>query len=146
MDIRINTICEFPNKNIETFENIKYFSNCLGELHFHGKWDLMYDDLPAELRRAYDEIWSDDYNSLCYLADLCGCYGIYLIREIENDFGDISLEAAEAKKDKIFTMFPNTSVVLGKETGFDECDELIVFIPWNSSKKEVKKIDKLMWT
>ena len=144
---RVNAICSFPNTNIDLYDMVQYYSNALGETHFHGQRDISAEELPAELKAAYDAIWSADYDSLCYLADFDGNFGLYLVREFETDIDYAGTDLKKARKiaDRIFDKFGEVSVILGDQTGAGECHELIVFVPWNTEKGKVLEIDAELW-
>jgi len=58
--------------------NFVYWSNSCGDLHHNGEYDIdKVEDLPKELRRAYNELWCDGvYGLRCYLVEFNGKYGI----------------------------------------------------------------------
>lgn len=117
---------------------LNYWSNCVGELHYHGQHALTVDELPEELRSAYENLWTDGYGSLCYLVDTPSGYAVALINEYncqkEDDFEEemkpywiaACKDAAEITKDPCFAQ---AQVLLGEFTGENDSHELIVLFP-----------------
>ena len=129
-------------------EAIKYWSNSLGELHHHGQYDITEEELPAELKRAYHELWDDNTGSLCYLVETGKGYGIALINEYDECFaGDCGLTMEELFRSSVKDAqtiiadpaFAKAEIYLGKYMGFNECHELAVVFPADISAEEFRK-------
>lgn len=126
-------------------ESIKYWSNSVGELHHHGKQDITEEQLPSELKRAYNELWSDEYGCYCYLVETPKGYGIALINEYDKWFSDdCGLSDEElfksAIKDALIiaddSAFSKADIYLGESMGIDRCHELAIIFPADISKEE----------
>jgi len=134
-------IIEYKNnkEEMESFKNdLKYWSNCCAELHHYGQYDIEESDLPKELLRAYQELWTDGHCSRCYLVEYKGAYGIALINEFDNDFAsdsDLTMDELyikmryNAEKLHNISLFDNAQIVIAEYSGCDECHELIVILP-----------------
>ena len=134
-------------KNI-TQDTIKYWSNAAGDLHHHGQYDITEDELPEELKRAYNDLYSEGYGSFCYLVETEKGYGIALV----NEYDEITAENYNMTMEDLFKVvsrdanlvietpeFSNADVYVGERTGFDECHEIIVVFPATVSKEEFSK-------
>jgi len=123
----------------ELNKHLKYWSNCCGDLHHHGEYDLKSaSELPKELQRAYKELWKEGYDCYEYLAEYDGKYYIALISEFDNTFtSDIGMSMdglhEAAKRNALglasLALFKDTVLVIGKETGFEGCHEVIFLVP-----------------
>lgn len=140
----------FGQTSISSGTIIEYYSNCCGELHYKGQYDIEEEQLPEELKRAYNELWTDGSGSLCYLAEMNGRYGIALI----NEFDSTTSAYLNKSMDELFMamlseaitrydanpLFEDAEIICGYKSGFDDCHELIVFLPWDSDKDKVESI------
>lgn len=70
-------------------QDMKFWSNCVGELHHSGEELLEEGDLPKPLQRAYQDLWEDGLGPRCYLAEYHSLYGIALIQEYDEEFASI---------------------------------------------------------
>ena len=127
---------------------INYWCNACGDLHHHGEYDITEDELPDALKRAYNEIWGEDYGSLCYLVDTDEGYGIALINEYDRvtaEDSGVSMEAlfgyavTDAMEVRASTLFDKATVYVTEFSGFDECHELIVVFPADIDKETFQK-------
>ena len=132
----------------ERYEVVKYWCNAIGELNYHGKYDLTEEELPDPLRRAYRELWSEGcYGSLCYLVDTHDGYGVALL----NEYDSVTAEEAGTDMDGLFKLcaedamniarsdkFDGAQIYALERSGFDDCHELIVVFPADTS---VEKFD-----
>lgn len=123
---------------------LQFLTNSLGE----------YDIEPPEAPYAWYEDLCCETSSLLYLASVNGEIGILANNEFddcfcEDTFGGNSERMYEASKIKAEELnqsfcknvhYPNVTVFCGKETGFDECHEVGVFIPFGTPKGVVKKM------
>ena len=139
-------------------EAIKFWSNACGELHHHGKYMIAEADLPAPLRRAYQELWTEDSGSLCYLVETKKGYGIALINEYSEEYAkDCGLSM-----DEMFSCvmrdsgsigaddhFMKADIYVSEHLGILECHEIVVVfpadIPENEFEAAVKRLDELSY-
>lgn len=121
-------------------EDLKYWSNCCGDLHHHGEYDIEEFDLPQELQRAYAELWTEGGGSLCYLVEYKRAYGVALINEFDDciaeDNGvsmDFLYEKMQQKASSLIlhNLFKGAQIICSEYAGFNECHELIVILPTN---------------
>ncbi|MBQ7345960.1 MAG: hypothetical protein IJW45_07865 [Oscillospiraceae bacterium] len=64
---------------------IKYWSNCLGELHYHGKYDITEAELPGELKAAYNSAYGKS-KLRSYLVETADGYGISCEMAFDSDY------------------------------------------------------------
>ena len=128
----------------ERYEAVKYWCNACGELHYHGEYDLTEEELPAPLRRAYKDLWSEGYGSLCYLVDTQDGYGIALLNEYDGVTAEESgtdmnglfaLCVADAMRIANADVFEGAHIYALESSGVDECHELIVVFPADVSEE-----------
>lgn len=118
----------------ELNKHLKYWSNACGELHHQGEYDLTnISELPEELQRAYENLWEEGNGCLEYLVEYDGKYYIALISEFDNTFAndnglsmDKLYERVKFNALKLYEeeLFLDTFLIIGKETGFNECHEI----------------------
>ena len=125
-------------------EDLKYWSNALGELHHRGEFDIEESGLPEELRHAYRTLWTAGSGSLCYLAEYREKYGIVLINEFSEEsagrhfftmdelFCKLKKKAEELQNVKAFQ---SATAILGRCSGFDDCHEFIIFFPADTEQE-----------
>lgn len=136
----------------ELNKHLKYWSNACGELHHHGEYDLKdVAELPPELQRAYMELWEEGNGCLEYLTEYNGKYYIALISEFDECFAkdtDFSMDKLYEKiKENALKLyekefFKNTVLVIGKETGFYDCHEIIFLVPAMESQNVYRSIEE----
>lgn len=138
----------------ELYSDLKYWCNALGELHHHGEYDIEESELPKELKRAYEELWTDGNGSLCYLVEYKGDYAIALVNEFDNNYADdVNSSMAElylwihnkAKEFSEMKDFENATFLIGEDTGCNECHEFITILPWNVSKEEFDNASNILY-
>ncbi|MDE6625599.1 MAG: hypothetical protein K2K56_04430 [Lachnospiraceae bacterium] len=146
-------IIEYENTK-KLLDDLKYWCNSLGELHHHGEYDIKEDDLPEELKKAYNTLWTDGSGSLCYLVEYKGNYGIALINEFDMEFArDNAITMEEMlKKMKIkaslfgkLEAFQDTIILLGEYSGFDDCHEFITILPVDVEKERFNTVADLLY-
>lgn len=135
-------------------EEFLFWSNSLGELHYHGEYDLKEEELPGSLRRAYDDLFADGTGSYCYLAEFRGDYGIALSNEFSSGYrkelGSNKAEywnAIKKKAEMIRTKisFKDCSIIAVQQP-LDVVDgEILVFMPWYIPKKNFDEIAKYLY-
>ena len=137
---------------IDEYKNvIKYFSNACGDM-FNGDKDITYNELPEELKTAYDTLWEEGSGSYCYLVNYKDQYGVVLINEY-HEFDEYGKEKdpnnfcrAVEVAEKFSKEFPLYGVCIAKEIGFPGCGgddpatELIVFVPYADTKANFNNI------
>lgn len=130
---------EYDDKK-ELEKHLKYWSNSLGELHYHGERDITKEELPEQLQRAYSVLYkSRETSCLEYLVEYDGEYYVALVNEFDQCYADdcgVSLEKSyETAKDNALVLYKNqlfednTILILGKGTGFEKCHEVFFLIP-----------------
>lgn len=133
--------------------DLGYWCNADGEFHYHGHHDLTKKELPEELRTAYNTLWAPNLFSLFYIVDFKNVYGIILTNEFDETTRQYLFCSAKemyehmkrkAQKYSQMKEFDGASFILGEGTGFFECHEFIVFLPWNASPEIVSKIDSIL--
>ena len=124
--------------DMERFGNeIQFWSNGIGELHHRGV-SISEEELPPELQRAYEDLWTDRYSGLCYLVETTQGYGVALLYEYDDCYADdcsltmdqlfqFVLEDGEVISQR--AEFQHNDIYIGEFSGFCECHELIVVFP-----------------
>lgn len=135
-------------------EDFKYWSNCCGDLHHHGEYDIKENDLPEDLLRAYRELWGEEKGSLCYLVEYKGEHGIALINEFDETFAndinstmDALFLHMEAKADELSVIpeFETAQFLLAEEMGCFGCHEFVVIMPCNTSKELFARVADILY-
>lgn len=138
---------------------IQYWSNALGELHYHGQHSITEDELPAPLKRAYQDLFFEaEIGSLRYLVETSNGFGIALINEYDTftatQFG-LSMDdlfefmAKDAAAIAANPLFEKAEITAAEGMGLGECHELIVTFPADIPKEvflaAAKKLDDLAY-
>ena len=135
-------------------EDLKYWSNSLGELHHRGEYDIEESGLPEELRRAYRTLWTADSGFLCYLAEYMGMYGIALINEFSGEYADSHFFTMDElfcklkkKAEELWNVksFQSVAAILGRCSGFDDCHEFIIFFPADTEQEMFNRAADFMY-
>ena len=140
---------EFKN---ELSEDFVYWSNATGDLHHNA--DYWLDDvaeLPIELQRAFNELWSDLYWVNCYLVEFNGKYGVALEAEYDKDFADdkgISykklLSTAKSKAIECADKYFEYDVIFGEDTmhwSDGSVNSIMsIIVPWNVSVEKFEEV------
>ena len=147
----------FPDNEINASyynDAIKYWSNSIGELHRHGKYDISEDDLPDPLKEVYQEYdLFERYKSRSYLVETENGYGIALINEYDECFADdckLTMDQlffsamVDAATIRSHSEFDTASIFLGEYLGFDSCHELAVVFPADISQESFERAAKLL--
>lgn len=145
---------EFDNE-LELNRHLKYWCNACGELHHHGEYDIEdIAELPEELQRAYNELWKDGNGCYEYLVEYDGSYYVALVSEFDDTFADdVNLTMEElyevGKKNalKLYNedLFKNTVLVIGKDTGCNECHEFMFLVPAMESENVYDEIEETIY-
>lgn len=152
----------------EYFKDLKYWSNCTGDLFNpygnpaegeDAEW-IELENLPRELSRAYEELWSEGTGSYCYLCEYKGAYGIALVNEYheltdEGNAGERNnftraVSVMKGIEDLAFRHECISDVFIGKQIGFednpgDPATELVVFLAADTSCGEFKDIAEYLY-
>lgn len=144
---------EFEN---ELGGDFVYWSNCTGDLHHNCEyWIDNVEELPSELQKAYNELWSEEYWVNCYIVEFNGKYGVALEAEYDRYFADdlgITYDALiEAAKDKTIgyaDKYQQYDVIFGNDTmeWSDGTTNSIVsvIVPWDTCKNEFDDVAKYL--
>lgn len=145
---------EFDSE-LELSKRLKYWSNACWELHHHGEYDLdNVSELPIELQRAYNELWKEGNGCLECLVEYDKKYYIALISEFDDTFADDSgvsmeelYEIAKRNALELYNqdLFKNTVLIIGKETGCNECHGIIFLIPAMESENVYDEIEDTIY-
>lgn len=139
---------------VQYFKDLMYWSNAMGELHYHGEYDISEEELPEELKAAYNNLWEDGTGSLCYLTEYKGQYKIALINEFDDDTAELlntsksdMIEHMMIKAEQFSSLkeFESTQIIIAEKSGFYECHEFVVLIPCNSTKETFKQIAETLY-
>lgn len=65
-------------------EGVELWSNGIGEL----RGGIEPEELPKQLQRALDSLFSDDYGGGCYLVSHGDGYGVYVAAEYDADYAE----------------------------------------------------------
>lgn len=145
----------YEYEEMELRKHLKYWSNACGELHHHGEYDLNdVSELPEELQRAYNELWKEGNGCYEYLVEFDDKYYIALVSEFGKEYAnDMNISVEEmyqlAKRSALELyhkdLFKSTTLVIGKETGFEECYEIIFLVPAMESENVYDKIEDTIY-
>ena len=139
----------------ELSKDFVYWSNSCGDLHHNGEYDIEnVDDLPKELQRAFDELWSEGiYGVRCYLVEFAGKYGIAFEAGYDKGYAeDINLtyeqliNAAREKAVECAKKYPEYDVIFGEdvEPWSDGTTDSIVMIimPWDINEETLDEVGR----
>lgn len=141
---------------LEEMESIlKYWSNCCGDLHENGEHDLKdASELPAELQRAYRELYEEGNGCLEYLIEYDGKYYVGLVSEVQSSkFSkviptmDELYEAVKEKALKLYEqdLFKNTFLILGQLSGAYGDHEVVFLVPAMEEKDVYQQIEQTIY-
>lgn len=134
--------------------DLKYWSNSCGDLHYHGEYNIAEEQLPSELKRAYNVLWKEGQGCYEYLVEFKGTYYIALISELNKDYADdcnMSMDELysqglhNAKEMYNTELFKNTLLVVGKGTGFEKCHEFIFLVPFWETEQTYNAIENAIY-
>lgn len=143
---------EFKN---EVGGDFVYWSNCTGDLHHNAEyWIDDVADLPNELQRAYNELWSEQYWANCYIVEFNGKYGVALEAEYDAEFASdkgISYEellsVAKNKAAECADKYSEYDVIFGEDTmhwSDGSVDSIVsIIVPWDTSVE--KFVETVTW-
>lgn len=133
-------------------DTMRYWSNGCADL-LSG--DICEDDLPMELRRVLDDLWTDAYVTRCYLFEFKGRYGVAIEAEYEADYArdlGVSPNALETYAHGIAmvaadrysaydVIFCNHLNLWGANRNNND-SMVTVFMPWDIDKDEFASVAK----
>lgn len=140
---------EFEN---ELGGDFVYWCNNAGDLHHNTEyWIDDIAELPTELQRAYNELWSENYLTNCYVVEFNGKYGVALEAEYDSDFAedekmsyDELLNIAKCKAAECSAKYPDYDVIFGKDTNIwsdGSVDSVVmIIVPWNESVEKFHEV------
>lgn len=123
----------------------------------HHNTEYWIDDvaeLPNELQRAYNELWSESYWASCYIVEFNGKYGVALEAEYDDDFAEdkgISYETllgiAKSKAIECADKYSEYDVIFGEDTmhwSDGSVDSIVsIIVPWDTSVE--KFVETVTW-
>lgn len=140
---------EYKESNEKQYaEDLKYWCNSCGELHHWGQYDITEEELPEDLRIAYNTLWEEGTGSYCYLVTYLGKNYVALINEYDDNYA----ETINVKMDQVYQMakdvvtdieseqiFKDTQVILAKQPEM-LCYEVVVLLNPDDSKEHFNMI------
>lgn len=139
----------------EVNENFVYWSNSCGDLHHNGEYDIdNVADLPIELQRAYNELFSEGiYGVRVYLSEFNGKYGISFEASYDDCYAsDLNIaykelvEIAKRKAIECSEKYPEFDVLFGEDniTFSDGSSEtgITIFMPWDITEEKFDEVGK----
>ena len=127
----------------ELYKKLKFWYSGYGELHYHGERCITEDDLPAPLKYAYNELWSEGSGCLEYIVDYKGSY--YLAIEAEYDIDDEKFLEMYTKAVigvvELLTQNNDCKVVINANPDSFWDKEIYFLIPVEMEKKEFDKLE-----
>ena len=131
---------------VELLKHLRFWCSGCGDLHYHGTQDITEDELPSSLKHAYRELWSEGAGCLEYIAEYDGEY--YLA--IENEYPADTDEDAKPgffigallKSSVLLASNKDCRMVVGLETGPDNCNEVYFLIPADTEKSVFENLEK----
>lgn len=114
----------------------RYWSNATGDLN------AALEDLPVQLRRVLDELWSDGYGVECYLVEWNGRYCVQLSAMYDGSYAaDLGIgypelvELARRRAEELGAERPDLHVVFAEDVdqwkANDPFTEIWVVMPWD---------------
>ena len=114
----------------------RYWSNATGDLN------AALEDLPVQLRRVLDELWSDGYGVECYLVEWNGRYCVQLSAMYDESYAaDLGMgypelvELARGRAEELGAERPDLHVVFAEDVdqwkANDPFTEIWVVMPWD---------------
>ena len=132
----------------ELYNKLNFWCSRCGDLHYHGEYDIMEDDLPSPLRYAYNELWLERPECLEYIVDYNGSY--YLAIEGEYDADDENFLGVYTKAvigvTELLTQNNNCKVIINANPDSVWDKEIYFLVPAEMEKKEFDKLEKQVMT
>ena len=135
--------------------SIKYYCNACGDVFDpdvqdprgpeFGAKSLDYpSDLPKELYRVYTDYWTDALSVFCYVVVLDCTPGLLVVSEYGKQDYDRMLCRAQGLETVAHAISLDCTILAGHNTGCDECNEMMLFIPWTEEKTNFYRLMYLM--
>ncbi len=136
----------------------RYWSNGCGDLFMpdsRNDESITRQQLPKDIQKLYDNLWTDEKAFLCYLAELDGKHGIAL----EDEYNECTaesygftyaeyIEKAKAFAAQIAERFPKFTTMFSKDirewSDGSKDSILAVFMPSNVTKEEFDSLAEYM--
>ena len=114
-------------------EGHRYWSNATGDLN------AALENLPVQLRRVLDDLWSDGYGVECYLVEWDGPYCVQLSAMYDVSYAaDLGMgypelvELARGRAEELGAERPDLHVVFAENVDLWEAiTEIWVVMPWD---------------
>ena len=129
-----------------------YWSNCTGDLHHNCEyWIDNVEELPSELQKAYNELWSEEYWVNCYIVEFNGKYGVALEAEYDKHFAEDEgvsygalLNIAKNKAAECADKYQDYDVIFGKDTrewSDGSINSIVsIIVPWDTSVEKFEEV------
>lgn len=155
--------CFKGNDFINVEGGYNYWGNCCSDLfHPFSKRDLKAEELPFQLKYAFENLWIEGAGARCYLVQFQNKYGVALELEYEDDWIEETdlvnnheelVEFARKKAEIYAEKYPEYDVIFGEDSQewytagwFPEFNTIIsIFLPWNATEGEVLKVANDMY-
>ena len=133
------------------YKEVVFWSNCCGDLHYNGEYDVEEEQLPKELQRAYHELWEEGNGCLEYLLEYDGKYYVALSAEADSDYANtlgLSMDELYAMVKynalKLYRtdLFKGTMLLMAKCPADEDCHEFMFLVPAMESKEVYDEIER----
>ncbi len=141
-----------PEKHQLRFNAVRYWSNACGELHYHGEYMITEDELPAPLKDAYLNLWSEGHGFPCYLVETDDGYRIaftVLYNESIADDTGLSMEELfstaidDVKALNSFAIFNDATAYVLERTDPDG-HEAVIVLPLTVTGESMKTVSRIL--
>lgn len=120
-------------------EGHRYWSNATADLTAPDGREIGPEELPVQLRRVLDELWSDGYGVECYLVEWDGRYCVQLSAMYDGSYAaDLGMgypelvEMARGRAEELGAERPDLHVVFAENVDLWEAiTEIWVVMPWD---------------
>lgn len=120
-------------------EGHRYWSNATADLIAPDGRDIGPEELPVQLRRVLDDLWSDGYGVECYLVEWDGRYCVQLSAMYDGSYAaDLGMgypelvELARGRAEELGAERPDLHVVFAEDVDLWEAiTEIWVVMPWD---------------
>lgn len=120
-------------------EGHRYWSNATADLTVPDGREIGPEELPVQLRRVLDDLWSDGYGVECYLVEWDGRYCVQLSAMYDGSYAaDLGMgypelvELARGRAEELGAERPDLHVVFAENVDLWEAiTEIWVVMPWD---------------
>lgn len=120
-------------------EGHRYWSNATADLTAPDGREIGPEELPVQLRRVLDDLWSDGYGVECYLVEWDGRYCVQLSAMYDGSYAaDLGMgypelvELARGRAEELGAERPDLHVVFAENVDLWEAiAEIWVVMPWD---------------